>query len=135
MSAEPIGYRRPPVEHRFKKGRSGNPKGRPKRRKTPSLAMPDDFAELVLAAAGRTVPIVENGRTIELPMIEAILRRLSVSAAKGDNRATALMLGLLEAALETAKLNRTREPEPAPNFDNLSPQQAAETYLRFIRGA
>ena len=32
MSDEDVGYKKPPVKSRFKKGNSGNPKGRPKRK-------------------------------------------------------------------------------------------------------
>jgi hypothetical protein len=37
MTDEDIGYKKPPVKGRFKKGSSGNPKGRPKRK--PKLHM------------------------------------------------------------------------------------------------
>ena len=49
-----VGYRRPPVEHRFKPGQSGNLKGRPRK--------PQDIASVLERALDARVPIQENGR-------------------------------------------------------------------------
>ena len=84
-----VGYRSPPVEHQFKKGRSGNPRGRPRKAKPPVKDLLWDYhiADLILLEAARPVQIRENDQIVELPMIQAILRSLSVAALKGDRRA------------------------------------------------
>jgi hypothetical protein len=73
--AEDVGYCRPPKQYQFKKGQSGNPKGRPKRQ-------PE---EIELGAIFRkvanetfTVPL-ENGAT-EMSRWEALFRQLMILA-------------------------------------------------------
>jgi len=67
----------PPKQYRFKKGQSGNPKGRPK--KLPAL---DTMLVDVLGEVG------QNGDAA----IIAILKVLRAKAAKGDIRAIELLL-------------------------------------------
>jgi hypothetical protein len=89
-----VGYGRPPIEHQFKKGQSGNPAGRPRRPK----AHPGTAA-LVLREARRKVTGREgDGTTYSLTVVEVILRQLGISAMKGDVRASREFLKLLEAA-------------------------------------
>src|SRR4051812_8831369 len=59
-----VGYKRPPREHRFKKGQSGNPRGRPKRARTMAAA-----AEKILA---QTVTMRHDGRVKRMPLAEAL---------------------------------------------------------------
>ena len=49
-----VGYKRPPREHQFKPGQSGNPKGRPKKN--------NNFAEDVMDEMNEVITIQENGK-------------------------------------------------------------------------
>jgi uncharacterized protein DUF5681 len=81
-----VGYGKPPKNSQFQKGKSGNPKGRPKGSKSvPSLAQ-EHFLKLV------TVTV--NGKSTKMPMVAAFLAKLSAEAMKGDLKALKLVLDM-----------------------------------------
>lgn len=61
-----VGYARPPVAHRYKKGESGN--GR--RRRNPPLL--DTFEELLRKELAKTVSATEGGKEVKLPLRELV---------------------------------------------------------------
>lgn len=76
-----IGYRKPPKQHQFQKGQSGNPRGRPKRTKSEAPSHPlEPLKDVFLKEAYRKIK-TEDGKTIT--MMEAMVRSLMVNAAKG----------------------------------------------------
>jgi hypothetical protein len=73
------GYGNPPIHTRFTKGRSGNPKGRPKG--SQNLAT-------ILAKAGRQrIKVIENGRARYITKFEASMLQLMNQAVSGDLKA------------------------------------------------
>lgn len=82
-----VGYRKPPAEHRFRKGLSGNPRGRPKGSKTKAvdtgfgMKAAEEFLRL---EAYRPVTIREGEKLLELPAIQAVFRAMGVAALKGN---------------------------------------------------
>ena len=71
-----VGYGRPPKQHRFKPGHSGNPRGKPKGAKS--------RAALLEAALRRRVPVTENGKKARKSLLEIGAMALANKFAKGD---------------------------------------------------
>jgi hypothetical protein len=91
-----VGYGKPPEQTRFTKGRSGNPKGRPKGSK--------NLATIFKQVTTKKISVKENGRTRNVTRMEAIVSQLTNKALSGDARAVGQLLKLsqlCEASLET----------------------------------
>jgi hypothetical protein len=83
-----IGYGKPPKHTRFKKGQTGNPKGRSKGIR--------NIATDVKETLARKVTVTEGGRTRTVSTQEAIVLRLAEQALKGDRHAMSQSLILAE---------------------------------------
>jgi hypothetical protein len=79
-----VGYSKPPREHRFKPGQSGNPKGRPKGSK--------NTATLLRAILDRKVEMRTDGLVRKVSVREAMLMRFAEAALKGDTKAAGFLL-------------------------------------------
>ena len=82
-----VGHKNPPKETRFRKGQSGNPKGRPKKKVADLDVGAESMNAMVLKEAARLVRIREGDETKEVPAVEAVLRSEIVSASKGNSYA------------------------------------------------
>ncbi len=74
-----VGYGKPPEATRFRKGVSGNPKGRPKGSK--------NIARMLRDAGSELVQITRTGRTKKVTLLEAGILQMHNKAAGGDSRA------------------------------------------------
>ena len=99
-AAYEVGYGKPPLHTRFRKGRSGNPRGRP-RRKT-------DLASLLIEALDR--PNAAEGRNRGTER-ETIVAALVERSASGDLPATKLLFELMR------RIGPAAEPPASPVDD------------------
>jgi hypothetical protein len=74
----PVGYGKPPKEGQFEKGRSGNPKGRPRGSKNIATL----FSQITL----ELIQVKENGKTKTMTRLEAVLLQMTKRALSGDPR-------------------------------------------------
>jgi hypothetical protein len=106
-----VGYAKPPKHSRFQKGRSGNPKGRPKGSK--------GFATIVRHELEAPVEVRENGRVRKISKRQVIIKQMVNKAAAGNQRATELLL------LKMALLHRDwQEPGRPDGLDSEALEQA-----------
>jgi hypothetical protein len=92
-----IGYRHPPLGTRFRKGQSGNAKGRPKGSLNLSTLIEKELAQKVF--------INENGQRKRISKKHAIAKQIVNKAATGDQKFVPLLLNE----------DRLRERDPALN--------------------
>ena len=116
-----IGYRRPPISGRFKKGSSGNSKGRPKGSKS--------FLTLLQHELAQTIVVNENGKKKKVSRLQAMIKRIVAGALQGDQKS---LITLVEI------LRRTGSFEPTENAEALLPdnyQSILDAYVQTRRDA
>jgi hypothetical protein len=86
MNTYKVGYGKPPKARQFKRGKSGNPKGRPKG----SLNLATDLT----AELGEHITVREDGRPRKVSKQRALIKSLMAKALQGDVRAMASLLAL-----------------------------------------
>jgi Family of unknown function (DUF5681) len=88
--AERVGHCRPPLATRFRPGESGNPRGRPRRKR--------HLGAVVARALRERITVEEtDGRVRRLSKLEATVKQIVDGATKGDARATRLLFALIKA--------------------------------------
>jgi hypothetical protein len=78
-------YRKPPVHTRFKKGQSGNPRGRPAK----------NLPALLATALNEKVTITENGKRRQVTKREAVIAQLVNKSASAELRATKMLIDMM----------------------------------------
>jgi hypothetical protein len=93
-----IGYRRPPETGRFKKGKSGNPKGRPKGS--------TNFLTILEQELSQSIVVNENGKKKTMTRMQAMVKRIVAGALQGDLKA---LMTLFEILRRTGKFEESGE--------------------------
>lgn len=89
-----VGYCNPPEHTRFKKGQSGNPRGRPKGTLNMATVLERTLQEKVV--------ITEDGTRRTITKLEAAIKQLTNQAASGSLKALQLLAALVRSAEERA---------------------------------
>src|SRR5215208_7957735 len=90
-AAYEVGYGKPPVHSRFRKGQSGNPSGRPRRKST------ERAKDIALQEAYRLVPVREGDKIVKMPALQAVHRSQIALAAKGNGPAQRAVFRVVQA--------------------------------------
>jgi hypothetical protein len=98
-----VGYGKPPRHRGFQKGRSGNPKGRPKGSK--------NLATLVAQALDEKVVITEDGRRRRVTKRELVVAQLVDKSAAADLRAIKQLTDIVQSAERRSEAGAA-PPEP-----------------------
>lgn len=123
-----VGYGRPPQQHQFKKGQSGNPRGRPKRKQIKPPSHPNEpFKDAFFNAAYRRVK-TENGPTVT--MAEAIAHSIAAKAAQGHFQSQKLFMQFITDLEQQDRKEREAFFKAAVEYKN-----EVEQELKFMREA
>jgi hypothetical protein len=80
-----IGYGKPPPHTQFKKGQSGNPKGR-------SIAKSESFADAIQKELDTKLYVREGGKLRKISKRRCIVKNEVIKALKGDRNSTAFLV-------------------------------------------
>jgi Family of unknown function (DUF5681) len=96
-----VGYGKPPKNTQFQKGRSGNPRGRPKK-------APHFDTELIREAKSLII-INNNGERRRISKFQGIVKQLTNKAMTGNMPAARIYLDLIQQAFERAALSEAAQ--------------------------
>jgi hypothetical protein len=100
-----VGYGKPPRHPGFQKGRSGNPKGRPKGSK--------NFATLLTEALDEKVQVTEDGKRRRVTKRELVIKQLVNKSASADLRAIKQLTDIVQGVERRSEAAAASPPPPA----------------------
>jgi hypothetical protein len=118
-----VGYAKPPRHAGFQKGRSGNPKGRPKGSK--------NFATLLAEALDEKVSLTEDGRRRRITKRELVIKQLVNKSASADLRAIKQLTDIVQGVERRA--GASPAPPSPPAFTAADEEVIAELRKRMER--
>jgi hypothetical protein len=87
-----VGYGKPPKHTQFKKGQTGNPRGRPKGARNLKAELAEELQECI--------QLKEAGVTLTVSKQRAMLKSLTARAVQGDTKAATLLANLILRLLD-----------------------------------
>jgi hypothetical protein len=118
-----VGYGKPPRHAGFHKGRSGNPKGRPKGSK--------NLATLLTEALDEKVQVTEDGKRRRVTKRELVIKQLVNKSASADLRAIKQLTDIVERAERRA--GDSQAAPPTQDFTAADEEVIAELRKRIER--
>ncbi|MFN4140442.1 DUF5681 domain-containing protein [Aestuariivirga sp.] len=85
-----VGYKKPPKKYQFQKGKSGNPKGRPRRLKT--------LKQALLEEVHKQIKVVANGKPTTVAGLHLLAKQMVKAAIELKKPALPHLLKLLQEA-------------------------------------
>ncbi len=112
-----VGYGKPPRGGGFKKGQSGNARGRPPGAKNLTTLLND--------ALNEPVTITENGRRRKITKREAVIKQLVNKSASSDARSLKILLDLMLSLEARARSSAAPAPVIGPGDEEVLAQLKA----------
>jgi hypothetical protein len=97
-----VGYGKPPVHSRFRKGKSGNPTGKRKHGEA------ERAEALIRQEAYRLLTVREGEKVSRMPALQAVIRSQIAAAAKGNVPAQRALVKIVQD-IEDARARRTAQ--------------------------
>jgi hypothetical protein len=113
-----IGYGKPPKQARWKKGQSGNPKGRPRRDRNVGALVAALLTQRIVVRTGKT--------TKRRSRLEHLVHRLFEQALEGDPR-------LMKMALDEARKEEARHESDEPQMERAD-REVIDALVRRLKG-
>lgn len=110
-----VGYKKPPTKTQFKKGHSGNERGKIVGRKNLKTEIVEELST--------RITVTENGKQLKLSKQSIIVKRMVSDAAKGDAKARDQLIKLIGEVERAQPLQ--------PNADPIGLAKDAEILARF----
>jgi hypothetical protein len=105
-----VGYKKPPRNTQFRKGKSGNPAGRPKRAVNVQASLTKTLSEPVLVR-------IDGGKPTKMSRLDAGLLNLRTNMLKGDPKGFAILVKMMAAA-DMIKLPQESETDVSINRED-----------------
>jgi uncharacterized protein DUF5681 len=100
QDSTPVGYGKPPVHTRFRKGQSGNPTGKRKHGEA------ERAEALIRQEVYRLLTVREGDAVKKMPALQAVIRSQIAAAAKGNVTAQRALVKIVQD-IEDARARRT----------------------------
>jgi hypothetical protein len=102
-----VGYRKPPVAHRFRKGQSGNPAG--SKRKRGKKGRVKSLKDVLIDELSQSIAVTEGGRRRHVPRQTALVKKIVADALGGDAKARTQLIQLANKAEANPETDDTED--------------------------